>query len=135
LLKEYSIGGNFLKIIQEIYSKKQIFVKVSDGLLQPFYTSVSVKQGFVFSPILFDLFINNICNIFDKSCDPVQLNNVDINCLLWADDLLLISQTPSGLQKSIDKMKYFYDSMGLEVNIKKTKVMIMNKRGRTLDNL
>ena len=32
-------------------------------------------------------------------------------------------------------MKYFYDSMGLEVNIKKTKVMIMNKRGRKLDNL
>ena len=62
LLKEYSIGGNFLKIIQEIYSKKQIFVKVSDGLLQPFYTSVGVKQGCVFSPILFNLFINNICN-------------------------------------------------------------------------
>ena len=124
-----------MKIIQEIYSKNQIFVKVSDGLLQPFYTSVGVKQGFVFSPILFNLFINNICNIFDKSCDSVQLKNVDINCLLWADDLLLMSQTPSGLQKSIDKMKYFYDSMGLEVNIKKTKVMIMNKRGRKLDNL
>ena len=63
------------------------------------------------------------------------MNNVDINCLLWADDLLLVSQTPAGLQKSIDKMKSFYDSLGLEVNIKKTKVMIMNKRGRKLDNL
>ena len=133
LLKDYSIGGNFLKIIQQIYTENQIFVKLSDGLLQPFYTTVGVKQGCVFSPILFNLFINKICGIFDKSCDPVQLNNDDINCLLWADDLLLVSKSPTGLQHSIDKMQTFYDSLGLEVNIKKTKIMVMNKSGRKLD--
>ena len=122
-----------MKIIQQIYTENQIFVKLSDGLLQPFYTTVGVKQGCAFSPILFNLFINKICGIFDKSCDPVQLNNDDINCLLWADDLLLVSKSPTGLQHSIDKMQTCDDSLGLEVNIKKTEIMVMNKSGRKLD--
>ena len=113
----------------------KIYIKLTDGLVQPFETTVGVKQGCVFSPILFNLYINKICSIFDNSCDPVKLDNSNLNCLLWADDLLLISKTASGLQNSINKMHQFYTSLGLEVNIKKTKVMIMNKRGRKLDNI
>ena len=133
LVKDYSIGGNFLKILQQIYSNNKIFIKLSDGLVHPFITTVGVKQGCVFSPVLFNLFINKICSIFDQTCDPVELNNFQTNCLLWADDLLLFSKTPSGLQNSINKMQSFYDSLGLTVNIKKTKVMIFNRRGVVLD--
>ena len=134
LVNDYSIGGKFLKILQQIYTENELYIKLSDGLVKPFNTTVGVKQGCVFSPILFNLFINKICSIFDQTCDPAQLHNKDINCLLWADDLLLISKTPSGLQNSIDKMHQFYQSMGLQVNIKKTKVMIFNKRGIKLEN-
>ena len=119
--------------MQQIYGENKIFIKLSDGLVQPFHTTVGVKQGCVFSPILFNLFIDKICSIFDESCDPVQLHNQDVNCLLWADDLLLLSKTAAGLQNSINKMEQFYRSIGLDVNIKKTKVMIMNKRGLILD--
>ena len=135
LVKEYNIGGRFLKILQQIYKGNKIFIKLADGLVEPFETTVGVKQGCVLSPILFNLYINKICSIFDQFCDPVKLNNQNLNCLLWADDLLLVSTTAKGLQQSITRMHQFYKSMGLEVNIKKTKVMILNKRGRKLDNL
>ena len=133
LLKDYSIGGKFLKILQEMYSNNEIFVKLSDGLLQPFKTTVSVKQGCVFSPILFNLYIEKICQIFDQTCSPVKVNGRDLNCLLWADDLLMVSETAAGLQNCIDKMHSFYTDLGLEINIKKTKVIIFNKRGTTLE--
>ena len=77
-----------------------------------------------FSPILFNIFIDKINEIFDKSCAPVSL--------LWADDLVLFSQTAEGLQNSINKTKNFYDSLGLKINEKKTKVMVFNKTGLTL---
>ena len=119
LVNDYSIGGNFLKVLQQIYTGNKIHIKLIDGLVQPFSTTVGVKQGCVFSPILFNLFINKICSVFDQSCDPPKLNNEKVNCLLWADDLLLISKTPGGLQNSIDKMHQFYQNLGLEVNVKK----------------
>ena len=134
LLHDYSIGGKFLKILKEIYKDNQIFVKLSDGLLQPFTTTISVKQGCVFSPILFNLYIDKICSIFDQSCSPVKINNTNLNCLLWADDLLLVSETAIGLQNCIDKMQNFYDKLDLKVNIKKTKVVIFNKRGTSMEN-
>ena len=111
LVNDYPIGGNFLKILQQIYTGNKIHIKLSEGLVQPFSTTVGVKQGCVFSPILFNLFINKICSVFDQSCDPPELNNENINCLLWADDLLLISRTPEGLQNSVDKMHHFYQNL------------------------
>ena len=95
---------------------------------------MSVKQGCVFSPILFNLYIDKICSIFDQSCSPVKINNTNLNCLLWADDLLLVSETAIGLQNCIDKMQNFYDKLDLKVNIKKTKVVIFNKRGTSMEN-
>ena len=47
LLKEYSVGGKFLKILQEIYKGNKMFVKTNNGLLQPFITTTGVKQGCV----------------------------------------------------------------------------------------
>ena len=61
------------------------------------------------------------------------MNNKKINSLLWADDLLIVSETPEGLQSAINKMQLFYQSLDLKINVKKTKVMIFNQRGRTLD--
>ena len=92
-----------------------------------------MKQGCVFSTIIFNIFINKISNIFDESCAPVQINSVKLNSLLWADDLLLVSETPTGLQNSINKMNTFYHALDLKINTKKTKVMIFNKSGAKLD--
>ena len=133
LLKDYSIGVKFLKILQKMYQENRVFIKLKNGLLQPFTTSIGIKQGCVFSPILFNLFIDNINNIFDESCAPVRLNNMDLNCLLWADDLVIFSRTAEGLQNAILKTHSFYKSLGLKINLKKTKILIFNKGGLKLD--
>ena len=130
LLKDYKIGGNFLKILQQMYSENQIFVKLSDGLCQPFVSSVGVLQGETNSPLLFNLFVNKISQVFDSSCDPVQINNTDQSCLLWSDDLFVVSQSAEGLQNSINNVVEFYDSLGLKLNSKKTKIVIFNKTGK-----
>ena len=59
----------------------------------------------------------------------MSLAGEDLSCLLWADDLILLSSSPEGLQNSIDKTYSFYNSLGLELNTKKTKVIIFNARG------
>ena len=130
LLSEYNIGGNFLKLLQSLYDKHEVYVRLSEGLLQPIITTIGVKQGCGLSPLLFNIFINKLPEIFDKSCDPIKLGNLDINALLWADDLVILSESGTGLQNSIDKTFSFYQSLGLELNTKKTKVMVFSCGGR-----
>ena len=98
LLTDYGIGGNFLNILMELYSDHKVFVRVSDGLLQPITTTIGLKQGCCLSSLLFNIFVNNLPSIFDQSCDPVSISNESFNCLLWADDLFILSRSPQGLQ-------------------------------------
>ena len=129
LLTEHSVGGNFLKNLQATYNNHEVFVRVAGGLLQPIATTIGLKQGCGISPLLFNLFIDKITTIFDKSCDPVTVDGEDLSCLLWADDLVLLSSSPVGLQTAINKTQEFYDDIGLKMNTKKTKVLIFNSRG------
>ena len=48
---------------------------------------------------------------------------------MFADDCVVLSQTMSGLQRSINKTASYFGSLGLSVNTIKTKVMIFNSRG------
>ena len=64
ILKNYSIGGQFLKVIKEFYNKNQIFVKVSGGLCKPFESTKGVLQGEINYPLLFNLFIDKITKNF-----------------------------------------------------------------------
>ena len=54
--------------------------------------------------------------------------------MLWADDLVILSSSAVGLQNSIDKTFSFYQNLGLDINTKKTKVMIFNTGGRICKN-
>ena len=132
LLKDYKIGGKFLKLLMQLYSDHKVFVRVSDGLLQPIKTTIGLKQGCCLSSLLFNLFVDKLPSVFDTSCDPVSILDEKFNCLLWADDLLILSRSPTGLQNAINKTGIFYDRLGLEINQKKTKVMVFNGRGLKL---
>ena len=59
------------------------------------------------SPILFNLYIDDMKNIFDTACEPISIQDTKLNHILYADDLVLLSHTKEGLQKSIDKLQAF----------------------------
>ena len=76
--------------------------------------------------------MNKISEVFDQSCDPVVINNTNQSCLLWSDDLFVVSQTAEGLQNAINKVVAIYASLGLQCNNTKTKILIFNKAGKVL---
>jgi len=53
----------------------------------------------------------------------------EILLLLFADNVVLVSSTPAGLQNQISNLQKASDSLGLTVNLDKTKVMIFRKGG------
>ena len=48
--------------------------------------------------------------------------------LLYADDLLLISTTPAGLQRQLDRLGAYSAAWGLKFNADKTKVVVFEGR-------
>ena len=64
-------------------------------------------------------------------CDPIQINSdKSLGCIMWADDVLLMSKSEEGLKNMLKILKSYTEENGLTLNIEKTKVMIFNRNGR-----
>ena len=116
-----------------MYEDNQMYVKLSGGLTQPFKTTIGVKQGCVLSPLIFNLFINDLPEQYDDHCDPVVVKGQKLQALMFADDVLVLSQSSSGLKRAIKITVDFFHDLNLAVNFDKTQVMIFNARGVLLD--
>ena len=127
---QLNIRGLFYHQIKSMYQNIQLSVKVNQHLSEKFPAEIGVKQGDVLSPILFNLFINDLPDIFDDTCDKTKLDEKYIDCLLYADDLVIISRSSQGLQNSLTKLNTYCSKWHLEVNTSKSKIMIMSKSGK-----
>ena len=49
------------------------------------------------------VFVDEINDIFDiNNSDPMCLESTKLNCLIYADDVMLISESKKGLQSCLD---------------------------------
>ncbi len=91
-----------------------------------------MRQGCSLSPTLFNIYINQLANILEHATiQGLTLHDTEIKCLLYADDLVLLSPTEEGLQDSLNLLEDFCHSWALTVNLQKTRVMMFQKRSRS----
>ena len=88
------------------------------GYLDPIPSRLGLKQGGVLSPLLFNLYIDDIKNIFDGNCDPITFFEEPLSHLLYADDLVLLSTSSTGLNKCLNNVAEYCYKWNLEINIK-----------------
>ena len=123
-LIEYGCSKKFVAMLLSMYSSVKAAVKLEQGITPFFQSFTGVKQGCNLSPSLFNIFINDIPKLFSTSCDPVRLGDSNLNCLLYADDLVILSESKFGLQKSLKVLESYCKKWKLNVNLKKTKILI-----------
>ena len=63
---------------------------------------------------------------------PVKINTESLNSIIWADDLLILSETENGLNTMLKNLKTYTEDNKLQVNLDKTKCMVFNKTGRLI---
>ena len=131
-LLQNGVGGNFLSVLQSMYTNVKYSVKIDGWVSEPICSSVGVKPGCVLSPLLFNLYVADMPLIFDNTCDPVNVNMLNTNCLLFADDLVLLSESTTGLQSCLNRLQKYCETWGLTINLSKTKVIIFNKGGHKI---
>ena len=132
LLKQ-GMNPLLVKLIQSMYCNTSQTLKINSGITRAFRTYRGVRQGCILSPRLFNLFINDIPGIFDQSCKPIHMSHsLKLSCLMYADDLVILSESPSGLQSCLDKLETYTEKWGLKLNLKKTKIMIFRNRSNKI---
>jgi len=119
-INEHNVSG-----MQRLYKGQQASVRVEGSLSDWFAIKKGVRQGCLVSPVSFNCYSEYIMR---ESADDLTLIGVTfsgrtMNNLRYADDILLIAQSPRALQTLLDKVVAVSGEYGLEINTKKTKVM------------
>ena len=113
------IPGWIIDILVNWYSKLTVKVIWNGNLSHSFIVQSGVRQGSCLSPSLFNVFID-IC-----TCELRKLNvgchicNEFVGCLLYADDIIILSSSINGLQSMLDVCSVTSRSLYLNFNCSK----------------
>ena len=115
-LENKDINGNFLKLIKSIYNNTKCAVKINNKTTNFFNYEQGVQHGNPLSPLIFNLEINDIFEVL-KNYSLLTLNGQqDFNALMYADDVIIMSTTQEGLQKSLNALNDYCQQWKLNVN-------------------
>ena len=103
-LLQINVGGNFYDLMKNLYYNSNGSVRIGDFQTQPFQYARGLRQGCILSPLLFNLYINDLPYSFENILsDPFVLpNGTKLSSLLYADDLIILSRSKAGLQNCLN---------------------------------
>ena len=97
-----------MKNIRAMLQKVQQKLKIDGYVLPTTKREIGLKQGDNLSPNEFDLFSDDVGDIFDDACDPVSFDtDKHLSHLAFADDLALFSLSKAGLQRCLDNLSNY----------------------------
>ena len=118
-----------------MYSNNKSAVKIDNKLTQSFTWHAGVKQGCMLSPTLFHFYLSDLPKFLTTaSSTDIMLGDKFINWVLYADDPVIFSRSSESLQIILNKLESFCENADLSVNLDKTKIMMFNNCGKSLNN-
>ena len=125
VLRGFGIEEGLIQVIQALYSSASSAVLLNNDIGEHFKTTVGVRQGCLLSPVLFNLFLENIMReTLQDFNSTVSIGGQTINNLRFADDIDLMGGSNQELQDLTDRLTARSGAYGMEVSSEKSKVMV-----------
>lgn len=128
ILEERGVPSAYLKLLLYWYRCQRASVRWSQSESEPFPIQNGVRQGGNLSPLLFNVYIDELLCDLRKLSIGCHVGTCAVNVLAYADDIVLLSPTRTGLQMLINRCEQFAVSRNIKFNVHKTACMVFNPR-------
>jgi hypothetical protein len=144
-MREYGISGKIVRIMNSLYENTRAQVRVNGVMSDYLSLKTGVKQGCVLSPLLFNIFIDWVVrrvmeNVGDtgievryspkrKELHTKEKDRTDetrVNMLMYADDMAVLDSDVDNVRRFLVELDAQLCRVGMTMNVKKTKMMVMN---------
>lgn len=130
LRQRYAVDDGHLKVISQLLKTNGVLLMNQMCQCRQFHgdpdeigQTVGVPQGDSLSPYLFALFIDDLVDYLKSKCSDIEL-------ILYADDVALMTRDKRILKKALLWISEWSSENKLKVNAAKTKVMKFRRGGR-----
>ncbi|ELQ74836.1 putative RNA-directed DNA polymerase (reverse transcriptase), Non LTR Retrotransposon protein, partial [Trachipleistophora hominis] len=121
-LKSYGFHGKLLRLLTAMYRRPCASVLTGDTRSAPFIYNIGVRQGCPASPILFNLYINDLFDGF--SGVAIQPGVRSIPGLLFADDAVVLAESAHELQSNLQRISDWCERWRISLNIEKCGLVV-----------
>lgn len=111
-----------------MYSDVKTRVFMNGETSESFQCKLGVRQGESLSPFLFAVYINDLEGKLGETEAGIDIQDLKLLSLFYADDVVIFSSTADGLQSEIDKLYEYCNQWKLKLNTDKSKVVVFGKR-------
>jgi hypothetical protein len=122
-LQQFGIRGNALRLLAALYAGQSQSVLLN-GLIGPtFSIGAGVRQGCTLSPLLFNIYVNDLCSHFAESLDVPGLPRAIRPIFLYADDICILADCVKVAQELLVICEKWLQRNGLELSLPKCAAM------------
>lgn len=108
-LRSAGAGSQFIQAVESLYLNSSTEFISGTGITEEIEINAGVRQGCPISGILFNIVIDPIIRILQGESEKHHV-------LAFADDVLLLEESPEGLQSQLDHLAELCDRLNLQVN-------------------
>lgn len=125
-LKSIGIKGHLFKVIEALYHGPKMCVKIGHSVTQEVNYNCGVRQGCPASPILFDLYINDIFEGIKGIIVPGLVDRIP--GLLFADDAVALAESEEDLEQAILILNNWAIKWEMKMNVNKCGIIYFPPR-------
>ncbi len=122
-LLSLEVGGKMYNCLKNIYNNCKAGVNVNGYIRDSFSNVFWVRNGDALSLTLFGLYINDLVQELKEGSKGIQTEFFIIQCLLYANDIALISSSEQDLQNMLNILRNWCNKWRMKLNINKSNIV------------
>ena len=127
-MEGYGFGGKFLRVLKELYKEGTCRVNFGEIETDWFGVEEGLKQGCSLSPVLFALYLAELGERLVQSGLGVEIGDVVVPGLFFADDMVVMGQGEGDLRKLLKMVGEYGREWKMQFNSSKSKVVNIGKK-------
>ena len=127
-LQAIGIKGAMFRVFEAIYKETKCCVQINGKHTSCFPVECGLKQCCLLSTTLFNLYINDLVDSVKSLEVGVSVNERIVPILLYADDIVLLTEKEKDLQSLLHVLNDWCSVNGLSVNSDKSNVHVIHFR-------
>ena len=132
-LRSIGVDQVLVDLIENTYKQTECAVVINGKITDWFQVVTGVSQGCLLSPSLFNLFLEFVMKDLRNLDNGIQMGEMSINNIRYADDTTLVDLVFDKLQISTNELEEACSKWGMKINPTKCKIMTDVNRDITIN--